>query len=35
MLFCQPEKDDYVAKAATAAIRKVFQYLKDEMHWPP
>ena len=36
MLFCQPEKDDYVAKAAAAAaIRKAFQCLKDEMHWPP
>ena len=34
MLFCQPEKDDYVTKAA-AAIRKVFQCLKDEMPWPP
>ena len=34
MLFCKPEKDDYVAKAA-AAIRKVFQCLKDEMPWPP
>ena len=35
MLFCQPEKDDYVAKTAAAAIRKVFQFLKDEMPWPP
>ena len=34
MLFCQPKKDDYVTKAA-AAIRKVFQSLKDEMPWPP
>ena len=34
MLFCQPEKDDYVTKAA-AAIGKVFQCLKDEMPWPP
>ena len=35
MLFCQPEKDDYVAKTAAAAIKKVFQFLKDEMPWPP
>ena len=34
MLFCEPEKDDHVTKAA-AAIRKVFQFLKDEMPWPP
>ena len=34
MLFCEPEKDDHVGKAA-AAIRKVFQCLKDEMPWPP
>ena len=34
MLFCQPEKDDYEAKTA-AAIRKVFQCLKDEIPWPP
>ena len=34
MLFCEPEKDGYVAKAA-AAIRKVVQCLKDEMSWPP
>ena len=33
MLFCEPEKDDHVAKAA-AAIRKVFQCLKDKMPWP-
>ena len=32
MLVCEPEKDDYVAKAA-AAIRKVVQCLKDA--WPP
>ena len=32
MLVCEPEKDDYVAKAA-AAIRKVVQRLKDA--WPP
>ena len=35
ILFCQPEKDDYVAKAVAAAIRKVFQCLKDKMPWPP
>ena len=35
MLFCQPEKDDYVVKTAAAAIKKVFQFLKDEMPWPP
>ena len=34
MLFCEPKKDDYVAKAA-AAIRKVLQCLKNEMPWPP
>ena len=31
MLVCEPEKDDYVAKAA-AAITKVVQCLKDA--WP-
>ena len=34
ILFCEPEKDDYVAKAA-GAIRKEVKYLKDEMPWPP
>ena len=34
MLFCEPKKDDYVAKAA-AAIRKLFQCLKNEMPSPP
>ena len=34
MLFCEPKKDDYVAKAA-AAVRKVFQCLKNEVPWPP
>ena len=34
MLFCEPEKDDYVAKAA-AAIRKEVKCLKEEMPWPP
>ena len=32
MLVCEPEKDDYVTKAA-ATIRKVVQCLKDA--WPP
>ena len=31
MQFCEPEKDDYVAKAA-AVIRK--KCLKDKMPWP-
>ena len=35
MLFCEQEEVDYVAKAAAAAIRKVFQCLKNEMPWSP
>ena len=35
MLFCEQEEVDYVAKAAAAAIRKVFQCLKDEMPGSP
>ena len=34
ILFCEPEKDGYVAKAA-AAIRKEAKCLKDEMAWRP
>ena len=34
MLFCEAEKDDYVAKAA-AAVREEVKCLKDEMPWPP